>query len=165
MTLPLDATASAVLEVARDLDARHSTLLTEAALTALLGALAPVMPAVRISVALLEEPEHLRVYVAAGVDSRLAPVGARTPGGGVAWRAVVERGEAFMCDDTRLGGGHAFRQGLVRDIDHAGFTAFVGMGELGHKETEDWKTKDRRPDDEEVGLSCSKARFVVRFRA
>jgi PAS domain S-box-containing protein len=96
----------ALVVAAGSILARHGTLLGQAPFRELFTAVSRVAPIARLSVALLEAPEHLRVYVAAGVESMLSPIGARRAGEGVAWRAAIDRGEIFRCDDTRSGGGH-----------------------------------------------------------
>ncbi len=94
------------IEAARAILARHGTLLTQEAFSALLDALAARLSVARLSVVLLEEPEHLRLYVGAGAEVPLAPAGSRLIAGGVEWRAATGRGEPYVCDDTHLGGGH-----------------------------------------------------------
>ena len=80
------------IEAARVILARHGTLLTQEAFSALLDALAARLSVARLSVVLLEEPEHLRLYVGAGAEVPLAPAGSRLIAGGVEWRAATGRG-------------------------------------------------------------------------
>jgi PAS domain S-box-containing protein len=117
----LEPAQLAAVNAVLGLSARHATLLSPGAFRELCEVVSSVVPVARMSVVLIEGPEHGRLYVAAGGEAPVVPVGTRFSGTGPEWHRVTVSGEPYLCHDTRRG------RGLDPAFAAAGLLSYVTM--------------------------------------